>query len=130
MKQSVLTIVHYIFLTREQRYVLNIPEAEIEVIGFCTPVWEKTTKIVEEVFVKYVIRHCPEPEKQTINIIPEGFLIRLSPDIPEHLLDYRDNGTMHLNLIHKNIVQIDNEISTIEHFLKIEDIRVLEETLC
>jgi hypothetical protein len=134
MAAPILTITHYLFLTREQRYALSVPETEIEVIGCCTPVWIQNgvhlSKIAEEIFAKYRIRHCPEPEKQTINSMDEGFLIRLSPDMPKFLLDCCDNGQQRLCLTHKNIITIDDKVAPVVHFLTMEDIQVLEETLC
>jgi len=134
MAAPIMTMTHYLFLTREQRYALNVPEAEIEVVGCCTPIWihngKHVSDVPEEVFAKYRIRHCPEPEKQTVNQMDEGFLIRLSPDMPQHLLDYRDNGQEYLSLTHKNMITIEDKVAPIVHFLNIEDAKVLEETLC
>lgn len=134
MAAPILTMTHYLFLTRDQRYVLNVPESELEVIGTCTPVWIHNGKHMvehtEEVFCKYTIKHCPEEEKQTINITEDGFLIRLSPNMPDFLLDYPDKGAMYLNITHKNWITMENKIVPIVHFLSIEDMFVLSETLC
>ncbi len=136
MAAPILSISHYIFLSREQRYALNVPEAEIETVGCCTPVWihngEHISPVAEEIFAKYRIRHCPEPEKQTINFADEGFLIRLSPNMPQYLLDYNEdtNGQENLNLTHKNMFMIEDKIAPVVHFLNIDDIKVLEDTLC
>lgn len=134
MASPILVISHYIFLTREQRYILNIPEAEIDVVGYCSPVWlhngEHITPIAEEVFAKYRFRHCPEPEKQTINLVPEGFFVRLSPDMPKFLLDFQDDGQMNLNLTHKNAIIFNDKVTPITHFLNVDDMTVLEGTLC
>ncbi len=134
MAAPIMTMTHYLFLTSEQRYALNVPEAEIEVVGCCTPVWihngKHISRVAEEVFAKYRIRHCPEPEQQTINLMDEGFLIRLSPDMPQLLLDTKDNGQGNLSITHKNVITIEDKIAPIVHFLSIEDVQVLERTLC
>lgn len=134
MTPPIMVMTHYIFLSREQRYALIVPESEIEIVGMCTPVWvhngKHISKVSEEIFAKYRIRHCPTPEEQTINLMDGGFLVRLSPNLPGLLLDYQDEGIEHLNITHNNSVKVKDKISPIVHFLHIEDARVLEETLC
>ena len=134
MAAPTLVITHYIFLSREQRYLINVPEAEVEVIGCCTPIWchngEHISPVAEEIFVKYRIRHCPEPEKQTVNLMDEGFLVRLSPEMPPFLLDLNENGHENINLTHKNFIMMKDKIAPVVHYLNIDDIKVLEETLC
>lgn len=131
---TVLAVSHSLFLTREQRYALQVPETEIEVIGSCSLVWikdgEHETKIAEEVFAKYRFRHCPEDEKHTMILMPEGFVIKMSPNMPIHLTDIKDGGSMSLILTHKNSITIDDKVETIVHFLDVEDIQVLNDTLC
>jgi hypothetical protein len=134
MSAPILTITHYVFLTREQRYALQVPEAEVDVIGTCSPVWShkglQITHTAEEVFAKYTIRHCPEPDKQTVTLSDEGFMIRLSPDMPIHLTDVGDKGERYLGITHKNIVEVEQKTVPIVHFLTIEDMEVLQKTLC
>lgn len=128
-----LMVSHHVFLTKQQRYVLQVPESEIEVIGMCSPVWvidgEHENKIAEEVFVKYRFRHCPEPEKHTLTFIPEGFMVKMSPNMPIHLLDISDGGSMSLILTHKNFIIKNNQQVSVIHFLNTEDEHVLLETL-
>lgn len=134
MAAPILTILHYVFLTREQRYTINVSEAEVEVVGCCSPAWihngEHLTKTVEEIFAKYLIKHCPEPEKQTLNFMDEGFFVRLSPNMTPFLLDYKDNGSMYLSLTHKNIITVQDKIVPVIHFLIVEDMEMLKNTLC
>jgi hypothetical protein len=134
MSVQLLTVSHSLFLTREQRYALQVPEAEIEVIGSCSPVWvikgEHITKIAEEVFAKYRFRHCPEPEKHTITFLPEGFMVKLSPDMPYHLTDISDGGSACLSLTHKNVIEMEGKVAPVVHYFNVDDIRILEETLC
>jgi len=131
---SILVVSHHVFLTREQRYALQVPESEIEVVGSCSPVWmkdgEHETRVAEEVFAKYRFRHCPEPEKHTITFDPEGFIVRLSPHMPIHLTDVKDGGSMCIVLTHKNSIDVKDEKHQVIHFLDVEDMHVLQETLC
>lgn len=130
---TMLAVSHCVFLTREQRYALQVPESEIEVVGSCSPVWikdgEHETKIAEEVFAKYRFRHCPQDEKHTLTFTPEGFMVKLSPHMPVHLTDIKDGGSMSLVLTHKNSISVDNKIETVVHFLDVEDVQVLNDTL-
>jgi len=134
MASPILAICHYVFLTKEQRYALIVPEVEIEVVGMCCYTWKNNglheDKFIDEIFAKYVFRHCPKPEKQTINFTDEGFLVRLSPNMPKYLLDYQDEGHMNLNLNHKNAIISEDRIIPVMHYLNIDDMKILEQTLC
>ncbi len=58
-KQTVLSISHHLFLTREQRYKLH-ERNELEVIGVSVPVWFEqgnTSEPAEEVFSKYILKN-------------------------------------------------------------------------
>jgi hypothetical protein len=130
-----LAVSHYVFLTREQRYAIQVPESEVEVIGTCSLAWindgEHETKMPEEVFVKYRFRHCPEPETHTIGLMSEGFVVKLSPEMPKYLKDIKDGGSLCLMLTHRNVVTTDTgDRKPVVHFLDVEDIHILEETLC
>lgn len=124
---------HYIFLSREQRYALIVPESEIEVIGVCTPVWIQNgrhlTKVPEEIFVKYRIRHCPLIEEKIISYTNNEFSIKIFHKMSESLLDIQDEGTEHLNITYNGTVKINNTDTAIVHLLKINDSKILEETL-
>jgi hypothetical protein len=132
MASPIITMTHYIFLTREQRYALSIPDSEIDVIGHCIPIWTYNgnypSKIPDEVFAKYKIKHCLKKEQQTVNLINGGFLIRFSPNIPRLLLDFRDCGVEHVILTHQNVVNTNDKVIPIVHFLNVEDIGVFEAT--
>ena len=134
MVVPIITIAHHVFLTREQRYALAVPESEIEVIGCCSPVWIQSGKhlsdMLEEVFAKYRIKNCPEPEKNTISFMEEGFFIKISPEMSGLILDYEDGGQEFLSLTHKNVIYPEDKAVPIVHFLNMESINVLEETLC
>lgn len=134
MSAPLLTMSHHVFLTREQRYALQVPESEIDVIGTCCPVWihngRHLNKAPEEVFSKYTIRHCPKPEEQVITIADEGFAIKLSPGIPVYLTDVSDGGFAWIGITHKNVIEVEKKVVPIIHFLNVEDLEVLEKTLC
>jgi hypothetical protein len=134
MAAPILTISHFVFLTREQRYALQVKETEIEVVGSSSPVWihegRHITRLAEEVFAKYTFRHCPEPEENTITIAPGGFMVKLSPHMPIHLTDVADGGSLSLIITHKNVMEYQDKMLPIVHFLNVEDMEVLESTLC
>lgn len=128
-----MTVTHYLFLSKEQRYALIVPESEVEVIGIYTPVWINNgvhdSKFPEEIFAKYRIRHCPKYEEQTINIMEGGFFIRLSPNMPALLLDYQDGGTESIGITHSNFFNHKTKTVPIVHLLRIEDLKILEDTI-
>lgn len=130
---SSLVISHHVFLNKQQRYALQVPEAEIEVIGVCSPVWinneEHQSKIVEEIFVKYRFRHCPEPEKHTITFTNEGFIVKMSPNMPIHLLSPIDGGSESLILTHKNFISTNERQFPVIHYLNTEDEEILLQTI-
>jgi hypothetical protein len=73
-----LSIVHQIFLTRDEKYLL-INGSPIEVIGVSLPVWSSdtfTTDPAEEVFCKYKLLNNGEP--YSVNNTVDGYLITLS----------------------------------------------------
>ena len=54
---ATLTVSHYIYLSREQRYELNDGK-DIEIVGICVPVWFQkgnTSEPAQEIFCKYKI---------------------------------------------------------------------------
>lgn len=133
MNNILFTLSHYIYLTKKQRDALQRPGEEVEVIGACSPVWMKNgdhlTQIAEEVFARYKIKHCPGPEKQTINAVPGGFQVNLSPDMPIFLADVPDGGSMSLGLTHKNFIEYRGKSVPVLHYFNAEDISVLEKTI-
>jgi len=150
MKNNItLTILHNIFLTREQRYKLAGGE-EVEAVGVSVPVWfhkEKTSEPGEEIFVKY--RLSNDQNLRAITDWEEGYAI----NIPQHtdgaerliraigdgaesnipnantLKDIKDGGSEWLCFKQYTKVHKGKRIYNILHFIEIKDIGDLEETV-
>ena len=72
---ATLTVSHYLYLTKEQRYSLNEGK-DIDVVGICVPVWfskGNTSEPAQEIFCKYKIQNPRQGDniKQT----DDGFTI-------------------------------------------------------
>lgn len=135
MLHSIISITHYLFLSEKQRYDLKNKESEIEVTGLCSYSLIDNnaihlTKTPDEIFAKYKIIHCPNSEEHTVTFTENGFLIKLSPDIPLLLLNFKDGGISSLNLVHNNVIKAKDKTLPVVHFLNIEDLQMLENSMC
>jgi hypothetical protein len=126
-----LIITHHVYLTREQRYSLS--KEKIEIVGVSSPIWIKNNQWSKdsshEVFSRYIIQFTTEPERNTIQIMNDGYLITLTNPMPSHLLDIKDGGSMSLILTHRNVYTDILPPCPVVHFLQIEDISFLEKTI-
>lgn len=131
MSNSMLIITHHVYLTREQRYSLS--KEKIEIVGVSSPIWIKNNQWSKdsshEVFSRYIIQFTTEPERNTIQIMNDGYLITLTNPMPSHLLDIKDGGSMSLILTHRNVYTDILPPCPVVHFLQIEDISFLEKTI-
>jgi hypothetical protein len=133
MATTALIVTHHIYLTQEERYKLSQPGAVVEVMGVSSPVWVKkgkwVTETAHEVFCNYEIVYSDQPEKNTVRVRDDGYLITLTDTMPSHLLNVNDNGSMCLMLTHRNYIKKEGKSATAIHCLVIEDISVLKKTL-
>ena len=82
-KQIVLSLAHYIYLTRDQRYALHEGE-RLDVVGVTLPVWfyrGDTSEPAVEVFGQYIIDN-KQDEDCIIYTIPTGYQFNL-PQLPQ-----------------------------------------------
>jgi hypothetical protein len=147
---ATLTISHYIYLNREQRYKVHSGES-IEVIGISVPVWfhrGTTSEPAKEVFCKYKITN----ESTDKNILPtkEGYYINLpqkteleknnlSEELKEitsikmgtsdRLLDLKDGGTGWLEFRQYNKIEEGENKYNLIHFVEIKPDELLQDTM-
>lgn len=149
-KMATLTISHYIYINREQRYALHAGES-LEVVGISVPVWfhkGTTSEPAKEIFCKYKITN--EAENRAIIPTEEGFNINLPQKMDqdkddtseetkkavalrlgtsENLLDYKDGGKEWLEFRQYNKVrQGENEFNVV-HFVEIKPDEILSDTI-
>ena len=89
MKQITLSIVHNIYLNKEERYLLHRGK-KITVVGSSLPVWfykGDTSEPAEEVFCKYILTNKKgKKDVSPIEITKQGYKINL-PQLPEGYKD-------------------------------------------
>lgn len=105
-----LTVSHYIYLSRDQRYALHNGES-LEIVGISVPVWfmkGNTSEPAKEVFCKYKITN--QPGNRIINLTEDGYCVNLPQKVlkensseeanqavnlrmSEKLLDIKDGGS-------------------------------------
>lgn len=133
MAKSALIITHHIYLTKEQRYLISQPDTMVEVTGISSPVFVEQgkwlTKTAHEVFCNYKIAFSAKPEKNTIRMQKDGYLVTLTGNMPSYLLDVKDGGSMCLMLTHRNFIKKGEKSTTVIHCLSIEDMDVLLKTM-
>ena len=147
---ATLTISHYIYLTREQRYKLHEGES-IEVTGISIPVWfhrGTTSEPAQEVFCKYKLTN--EPIDKSIGFMDEGYNINLpqklelgSDEVPkevqnivavqlgtsERLLDLKDGGAEWLEFRRYDKIKKGNHDFNVVHFVEIKPEDLLRDTM-
>lgn len=147
---ATLTVSHYIYLNRDQRYKLHAGES-LEVVGISIPVWfdrGNTSEPAREVFCKY--RLTNEPINKAIVPSEEGYTINLpqklelgKEDVPtevqqaaalqlgtsERLLDVADGGSEWLEFRQYNKVHQDKHHFNVVHFVEIKPDELLVDSL-
>src|SRR5262252_8141079 len=90
MKNNItITVLHNIFLTRDERYKLASGE-DVETVGVSVPVWfhrGKTTEPAVEVFCKYKLTNAPV--QTPITSIDGGYLVNV-PQADEQAVMVKD----------------------------------------
>ena len=133
-----LTISHYIYLTREERYQL-FNQTSVVTIGVSVPVWFNkgtTSEPANEVFCKYVIMN----DKSSKNILQthEGYNINLPKKFSNfkieeksviRLLDAEDGGCEEMIFKQYSKVIRNNKSYNAVHFVEIKPIELLFSTL-
>lgn len=145
---ATLTISHYIYLNRDQRYQLHAGES-LEIVGVSVPVWfhkGTTSEPAQELFCKYKLTN--EPGNKAIMPNEEGYSINLpqkdkdSPEdmeaqqaigmmlgTSERLLDIKDGGSEMLEFRQYNKVHKDKYAFNVVHFVEIKPDELLKDTL-
>jgi hypothetical protein len=144
---TTLTISHYIYLSKEERYKLYSGES-LNVIGVSVPVWfdrGNTSEPAKELFCRYTITNdsinkaiMPNEEGYHINL-PQKVKLDAPNEIqeivdlyigtPEKLLDIKDGGSEKLEFKQYNKVNQGSKTFNVIHFVEIKDKELLDETL-
>lgn len=147
---ATLTISHYIYLSREERYKLHSGES-IEVTGISVPVWfhrGTTSEPAKEMFCKYKLTNeninkaiVPIDEGYSINMpqklelgddnVPEEVqeVVAVQLGTSERLLDLQDGGSEWLEFRQYNKVQQGSHKFNIVHFVEIKPNELLRDTM-
>ena len=147
---ATLTVSHYIYLSREQRYKLHSGES-LEVTGISVPVWfhrGTTSEPAKEMFCKYKLTN--EAVNTAITTMDEGYNINMpqkfelgGENVPaevqevvvvqlgtsEKLLDLQDGGSEWLEFRQYNKVQQGVHKFNIVHFVEIKPNELLQDTM-
>lgn len=139
---ATLTISHYVYLTKEQRYALHAGQ-EVEVVGVSVPVWFQkgtTSEPARELFCKYKLTN--EKVNKVISQMEEGYVINLpqkteattdetpiSSGQSDRLLDITDKGAEFLDFRQYNKVRQEHREFNVVHFVEIKRLETLMETL-
>lgn len=139
---AILTISHFLYLTRDQRYKIHAGEV-VETVGVSVPVWflkGNTSEPAKELFCKYKITN--EPINKAIETVDEGFVINLPQKIDlqpedtvddsfreamkhlptsERLLDIKDKGAGYLHFKQYNQVVINSIEFSIVHIVELQN---------
>lgn len=132
-----LTISHNIFLTKEQRYLFEKPDAEIEAIGVSIPVWYlngKTSEPAIEVFCKYKLKI--DDGKKAVAKFDEGYNIFLPPFLDNNNLpigimirDLKDGGKESLQYKEYSLIKKKTINYSVIHIIEIYDDQRLISTI-
>lgn len=147
---ATLTISHYIYLRREERYKLHNGES-LEITGISVPVWfhrGNTSEPAKEIFCKYKLTN--EPTNKIIVSTEEGYQINLpqklelgGENVPkevqdvvsvklgtsERLLDTKDGGSELLEFRQYNKIKKDIQEFNVVHFVEIKPYELLRDTM-
>jgi hypothetical protein len=143
-----ITVLHNIFLTREERYKLA-EGGDVEVVGVSVPVWfhrGKTTEPANEVFCKYricnapvstpitnyedgYVMNLPQEGEVAVAIKPTGEEIPSAAPNPKMLRDIKDGGSGYMQFKQYTKVRKGRSIFNLLHFVEIKELEVLLDTL-
>lgn len=140
---ATLTISHYVYLTKEQRYALHAGQ-EVEVVGVSVPVWfhkGTTSEPAKELFCKYKLTN--EKTNKVIFQTEEGYAVNLpqpqaekiTDETPiatgysDKLLNVEDKGSEYLDFRQYNRIKQGDKEFNVVHFVEIKTLETLMETL-
>lgn len=135
---TILTISHYIYLSRKERYQL-FDQIPVYAVGISVPVWFKkgdTTEPAKEIFCKYNIFN--DNISSSIRYKESGYDIHLPKNFVNFkkdkfnyfkLLDVKDRGCEELVFRQNTKLNINKKSYSIVHFVEIKPIEHLLETL-
>jgi len=133
-----LTISHYIYLTKEERYKL-FDQVPVKTVGVNVPVWFNrgdTSEPAKEVFCRYNIFN--NITASSIKPLKDGYDIYLPKDFINfktdssgafRLLDVEDGGCEELVFKQQSKVVRENKTYSVVHFIEIKPIETLFQTL-
>lgn len=141
---ATLTISHFIYLTKEQRYALH-ERKSVEVVGVSIPVWfnkGNTSEPAKEVFCNYKITNdsmnrSAVPTKDGYNInIPQNVEVKTDEHVTgthfsksEQLLDFADGGVEFLEFKQYGKLTRNKQKFNVVHFFEIKTYEKLVGTL-
>lgn len=135
---TILTISHYIYLSREERYQL-FDQIPVYTVGVSVPVWFKkgdTTEPAKEIFCKYNIFN--DNASSSIGYKENGYDIHLPKNFVNfktnktnsfRLLDVKDGGCEGLVFRQYSKLAINKKSYSIVNFVEIKPIEYLLGTL-
>ena len=141
---ATLTISHYLYLTKEQRYQLH-ERKPIEVIGISVPVWfnkGSTSEPAKEIFCRYQLTN--DSVNRNMVTTDEGYNINIPQNVEvytiepitathfstsEQLLDFAEGGVEFLEFKQYNKIQKKMHKFNVVHFVEIKTVEKLLETL-
>lgn len=156
---AVLTMAHYLYLDRSQRYSLHEGKT-LHVTGVCVPVWFQkgnTSEPAPEIFCKYIIAN--DKTGANINRTATGWHINMphvelvgenaksdDPEVEkmveeilrdyhkrigtsERLLDATDGGVEEVEFRYYHKMEIDKKLHHVIHFVEIKTLDLLLNTL-
>lgn len=129
-----LTISHYIFLNREQRYKLYDGDL-IEVVGHNVPFFKKNKiESAKEVFCQYYITSHNLPTMILRSI--DGYIINISKNLTKitdvdikKILDVKDGGCEEISCKHIGKTLINKKVVRTNHFFEIKTMELLLDTI-
>lgn len=134
---TMLTISHYIYLTKEERYNL-FNQIPVDTIGISVPVWfykGSTSEPAKEIFCRYCISNnenskaiTPTVDGYSLNI-PQKFINFNKDSGALRLLDVKDGGCEELVFKQHGKILKNNKQYNVVHFIEIKPIELLLETL-
>lgn len=134
---TMLTISHYIYLTKEERRQL-FNQIPVSTIGISVPVWfdkGNTSEPAKEIFCKYFITNNIEskkiePNQDGYNInLPRDFINFKNENGATRLLDVEEGGCEELVFKQYSKLNKENKNYNIIHFIEIKPIEILFDTL-
>lgn len=133
-KSIYLTISHNLFVDRDQRYqIIMEDDTSINITGISVPVWAFTKKSLgsnepaEEILCDYKITN---KSGSIIEPNDSGYTINIrSKNIRSKLFDRKDGGEGRLVFKHRNFVDFKGVSYKVIHYVTIQDLEVLHNTL-